>query len=189
MSRSISPSWTIAATAAAAMGREQIASCASRRSTRLRATRMSRQIRSRAQTLRSALALRGRCLQVGLRLSHLQRRRKSEIAGFGPRRFRLDRLLGVPAGSHGVERGVGPCPRRCRRFPPQASSPKTRCRARWRQLSRRDFFQPPYLSKVSVILASSCFQRCISFNDKADARIKWRYRSSALREDRPIATT
>ena len=73
----------ISATAAAAMGREQVV-LAHPRSTRLRETRMPRQTRSRAQTLRCPSPSQG---DASRSASMATSRASSEIEGFGPRRF------------------------------------------------------------------------------------------------------
>ena len=93
----------IAATAAAAMGREPRIN----RSTRLRATRMSRQTRSRAQTLRSPSPSLGRCRQVGF---------VSPPAAPGPNRgLPLPAALGCWPDGHTRRRSHAPG-----RNPPQA---------------------------------------------------------------------
>ena len=130
----------IAATAAAAMGRERLFSRI-RRSTRLRATRMSRQTRSRAQTLRRSPRP-GRAMPPG--------RLRSPPAAPGPRSRAsvpdaLDRrLLGVLAGGHGVEEERA-IPRR--RRPAAGLREASPCRARWTALGRRDL-PPPQRPKV-----------------------------------------
>ena len=87
-----------------------------------------------------ALALPGRCLQVGFDGSAW-----SEIAGFGPRRFAGG---GSACWPEWRRTRSGPCPRRRR---PAAGRRPDPCRARWR---RRDLRRPKG-PKVSVLASSS----------------------------------
>ena len=80
----ISPTWGFPITAAAAMGREQVVRSRITRSTRLLETRMPRQTRSRAQTLRCPSPSQG---DASRSASMATSRASSEIEGFGPRRF------------------------------------------------------------------------------------------------------
>ena len=102
------------------------------RSTRLRETRMPRQTRSRAQTLRCPLALPGGCLQVGLD-GHQQ----SLVRDRGLRSPALCWWAlsgGLLPGFHGVERGTGKNPRPHR---PAGGRRPNPCRERWRHSSPR----------------------------------------------------
>ena len=135
-----------------------------RRSTRLRATRMSRQTRS-SPDLAVALALPGRCLgrsasiatssavvrDRGLRSPTLCRRRPARRAG--RRSWRRTRS--------------GPCPRRLR---PAAGRRPDPCRARWPGTHRRDLRRPAK-GRSSVLASSS--STCM---DGATLRsAAWRY--------------
>ena len=100
----------ISATAAAAMGRASRLFSRITRSTRLRETRMPRQTRSRAQTLRCPSPSQG---DASRSASMATSRASSEIEGFGPRRFAGGRSRGgLLPGFHGVERGTGKTPGR-----------------------------------------------------------------------------
>ena len=126
----ISPSWGLPPRRRQRSGESRLFSRI-RRSTRLRATRMSRQTRSLSPDLAVALALPGRCLQVGF-----DRHQQRLVRDRGLRSPTLCRLLlGVLAGGHGVERGAGHAPGIRRR--PAAGRRPDPCRARWRHSSPR----------------------------------------------------
>ena len=161
----------IAATAAAAMGREQIVLV--RRSTRLRATRIATDPKP-SPDLAVALALPGRCLQVGF-----DRHQQRLVRDRGLRSPTLcRRLLGVLAGGHGVERGAGHAPGGA--DPPQAVG-QTRA-GRGGGTHRRDLRRPkgPKVSWPPAVppacdplhgLSSSAARialRCLRRRDPAD---------------------
>ena len=135
----------IAATAAAAMGREQIV-LAHQAEHPLAGNPDVATDPKPSPDLAVALALPGRCLQVGLD-GHQQRL----VRDRGLRSPTLcRRLLGVLAGSHGVERGAGHAPGGA--DPPQAVG-QTRA-GRGGGTHRRDLRRPKG-PKVSVLASSS----------------------------------
>ena len=132
----ISPTW------GSATARQRLSRLFSRitRSTRLRETRMPRQTRSRAQTLRCPSPSQGG-LQVGLD-GHQQ---KGEIEGFGPRRFAGGRS--AVACCRDFMARQNPRPHR-----PAGGRRPNPCRERWRHSSPRP---PPPQRAGRLRLASS----------------------------------
>ena len=134
----------IAATAAAAMGREQIV-LAHQAEHPLAGNPDVATDPKPSPDLAVALALPGRCLQVGF--DRHQQRLVRDRGLRSNRRFDR-RLLGVLAGGNFVDSCIWPCPRRRR---PAAGRRPDPCRARWRHSSPR----PPPPQRADSVLASS----------------------------------
>ena len=120
-----------------------------RRSTRLRATRMSRQSPKASPDL-VTVALGpdpGRCLQVGFDQQRLVRDR-------GLRSPTLCRRLAPRAGRRSWRRTRAGHRPQAAQTPPPAPYPDP-CRARWRHTHRRDLTADPNGPKVSVLASSS----------------------------------
>ena len=153
----------IAATAAAAMGREQIVLAHQAEHPLAGNTDVATDPKP-SPDLAVALALPGRCLQVGF-----DRHQQRLVRDRGLRSPTLcRRLLGVLAGGHGVERGAGHAPGGA--DPPQAVG-QTRA-GRGGGTHRRDLRRPKG-PKVSVLASSS--STCMVNSPIAS----WRYSSSA----------
>ena len=159
----ISPSWGLPPRRRQRWGESRLFSRI-RRSTRLRATRMSRQTRSSSPDLAVALALPGRCLQVGFD-RHQQR--------LGPR-SRASVPDALPAAARRAGRRSwrrtrsGPCPRRRR---PSAGRSPDPCRTRWRHSSPRP---PPPQRAEGLIRPPAVPPRMVN-----SPTASWRYASSA----------